>query len=503
MNQLDAQFQMQWNTFDQLENIQLNNEERAFYAYDGNGERTRKIIERNGVIQKERLYLGGFEIYRDVNGLERETLHIMDDQSRIALIETKTKQGASNDDTEKTLARYQYGNHLGSAALELNETGEIISYEEYYPYGTTSYQAVNQAVKSAAKRYRYTGMERDEESGLSYHSARYYAPWLCRWTAADPIGIGDGVNVYGYVGGRPTKRIDSIGMASCDSNVTSCTVSEEEKYVPMVVAEGEEQNWLQEQRERKAPMVLTEEGAREWVQQQQKKSRTEAQRRGLSQREREAPMVLTEEPHENWVELKEEDYEVYPETPEETTFVSTAAVGGTADDTDAYNAYLAQRDLPEFDILIEVKGSVKYSPAAMHKDAGISGVEITGPSVTLAEVGIRGRSETAFTPEPINYVIDDFSNPEKGDLAGVKVESPEGDIKYRVEYEIDPKTGEMKIKRTAGIGGPGWEAKTVTLPNGSEKIFIGPQEDVGTAIPLGDLGFLSFKLDMRLQLVAE
>jgi hypothetical protein len=40
-----------------------------------------------------------------------------------------------------------------------------------------------------SKRYRYTGKERDEESGLYYHGARYYAPWLGRWTAIDPLQL--------------------------------------------------------------------------------------------------------------------------------------------------------------------------------------------------------------------------------------------------------------------------------------------------------------------------
>ncbi|MCI5143006.1 MAG: hypothetical protein D3909_15000, partial [Candidatus Electrothrix sp. ATG1] len=33
--------------------------------------------------------------------------------------------------------------------------------------------------------------------------SRYYALWLGRWCSCDPIGIGDGVNVYGYVSGNP------------------------------------------------------------------------------------------------------------------------------------------------------------------------------------------------------------------------------------------------------------------------------------------------------------
>jgi RHS repeat-associated protein len=83
------------------------------------------------------------------------------------------------------LIRYQFSNHLGSASLELDHQAQIISYEEYTAYGSTSYQAVRSQTETA-KRYRYTGMERDEESGFNYHGARYYAPWLGRWSGFEP-----------------------------------------------------------------------------------------------------------------------------------------------------------------------------------------------------------------------------------------------------------------------------------------------------------------------------
>lgn len=67
--------------------------------------------------------------------LERETLHVMDDKQRIALVETRTH---GNDPSLPQLIRFQYSNHLGSASLELDNQGQIISYEEYYPYGSTS-----------------------------------------------------------------------------------------------------------------------------------------------------------------------------------------------------------------------------------------------------------------------------------------------------------------------------------------------------------------------------
>ncbi|MBK6520310.1 MAG: RHS repeat-associated core domain-containing protein [Polyangiaceae bacterium] len=64
----------------------------------------------------------------------------------------------------------------------------------------------------SARRYRYTGKERDDETGLYYHGARYYACWLGRWTSADPLGIGaDGPGLYNYTRGSPVVLVDPTG----------------------------------------------------------------------------------------------------------------------------------------------------------------------------------------------------------------------------------------------------------------------------------------------------
>jgi RHS repeat-associated protein len=186
--------------------------ERTWYVYDASGQRMRKVTElATDVVKEERIYLGGFEIYHraGANPLVRETLHLMDDKQRIALVETRTE--GNENRVPRQLIRYQLGNHLGSAGLELDDQARIISYEEYTPYGSTSYQAVRSQTETS-KRYRYTGKERDEESGLYYHGARYYAPWLGRWSSCDPGGTVDGYNLYLYVRGSPTKLTDHAGF---------------------------------------------------------------------------------------------------------------------------------------------------------------------------------------------------------------------------------------------------------------------------------------------------
>ncbi len=245
---------MDWNAKDELSHIRIapgpenQSSQEAWYQYDASGQRTRKIVIKNG-IKTERLYLGGFELYREYDAndnisLERESLHLMDDQQRIALIETKNlSTGPPTHDSPEAvgtiLSRYQFSNHLGSAILELNDDAKEITYEEYYPYGSTAYQAKNTVIKAAAKRYRYTGMERDEESGLEYHSARYYAGWLGRWTAVDTIGVGDGLNVYLYASNNPIYYSDSFGTTSIPGQTgasNSPTAQEEQEKRSSTVA---------------------------------------------------------------------------------------------------------------------------------------------------------------------------------------------------------------------------------------------------------------------------
>jgi RHS repeat-associated protein len=207
---------MTWDFKDQLLSVETADEGITYYVYDASGQRVRKVIHnQNDTKTEERIYLGSLEVYRKYNGaregrleLIRETLHIMDDKQRIALVETRTDIA-----DPEPLTRYQLGNHLGSALVELDKGTEVITYEEYHPYGSTSYHARRNQT-DAWKRYRYTGKERDDESGLYYHGARYYAPWLGRWITCDPSGLLDGVGLYTYVNDNPIRLRDPSGQNS-------------------------------------------------------------------------------------------------------------------------------------------------------------------------------------------------------------------------------------------------------------------------------------------------
>ena len=207
---------VQWDFADRMQRADLGGGGTAYFVYDAGGERVRKVrVNEGGGRSFERIYVGGFEVYRARVGgtvrLERETVHVGDDAGRMCLLETRTVRDGAAVAEPQTGQLYQYGNHLGSASLELTEDREVISYEEYHPYGTSSYRAANSGVDVSERRYRYTGKERDEETGLGYHGARYYACWLGRWTASDPIGLGDGVNRYVYVSGNPISLRDPSG----------------------------------------------------------------------------------------------------------------------------------------------------------------------------------------------------------------------------------------------------------------------------------------------------
>jgi RHS repeat-associated protein len=203
---------IRWDFRDMMRAFNMQGGGWAYYNYDSKKQRTRKVIEnQSGVKQWERIYLGGLEIFRRYSAgnvvEEIESLHLFENDRRVLLIDD-VRRTDNPRLPARPLFRYQYSNHLGSACLEVSDAAALISYEEFHPYGTTAYRAKNGAIEVPASRYRYTGMERDAENGLSYHGARYYAPWTARWTTCDPLPA---TNLYLYADDNPIRLKDVNG----------------------------------------------------------------------------------------------------------------------------------------------------------------------------------------------------------------------------------------------------------------------------------------------------
>ena len=203
-----------WDYLDQLHSAG-NGTFTSYYNYDAEGKRTRKVVNK-GTVVEHRYYFGEYEIYdKYVNGVldtERTTVHLNDEQKRFVIIETLTSVTPF-----VVTERYQYDNHLGSACLELDSSSAIISYEEYYPFGVTSYRSGRTQAETSLKRYKYCGKERDEETGLYYYGMRYYAAWICRFVSVDPLQFKyPHYTPYQYAGNKPITYIDLDGREEDD-----------------------------------------------------------------------------------------------------------------------------------------------------------------------------------------------------------------------------------------------------------------------------------------------
>ncbi|MCB0804096.1 MAG: hypothetical protein KDB74_13445, partial [Flavobacteriales bacterium] len=74
------------------------------------------------------------------------------------------------------------------------------------------------------KRYRYVGKEKDQESGLYYYGARYYAAWTCRFISVDPLaGKYAMLTPYNNASNSPIKSLDIDGMQNPEQSESEQT----------------------------------------------------------------------------------------------------------------------------------------------------------------------------------------------------------------------------------------------------------------------------------------
>ncbi|OJJ14104.1 hypothetical protein BKI52_44055 [marine bacterium AO1-C] len=193
-----------------------------YYAYLSPGVRSRKVTEihetQGGklVELKTVAYVGGVESRANYIGqdMSYDGETVTGDSAKQEWTTTRIKAGdhrlgSINKDklTDQTTLSFSLSNHIGSASCELDEQGQIIGYESYYPYG-----GIIETLTGSFQVLGYSGQELDSTQ-LNYYGHRYYDASTARWNRPDPIRFNSKqLNLYAMVGGNPVTYRDFWGL---------------------------------------------------------------------------------------------------------------------------------------------------------------------------------------------------------------------------------------------------------------------------------------------------
>lgn len=202
-----------------------NTDDRESYRYDGGSQRILKVSVQktsNSTQTKRGLYLPGLELRTTASGnTETESLQVITvGESGRAQVRVLRWENGKPDNISNDQLRWNYDSLNDSSGMELDNAGNIISMEEYYPYGGTAILTARSKVEADYKTIRYSGKERDA-TGLYYYGYRYYQPWAGRWLGADPVGAVDGLNLFRMVRNNPIRYSDEKGMVATEYNLYS------------------------------------------------------------------------------------------------------------------------------------------------------------------------------------------------------------------------------------------------------------------------------------------
>ena len=107
---------------------------------------------------------------------------------------------------------YYHPDHLGSATWITSDRGQVVQYLHYMPFGELW---ESQQASEYNERFKFTGKERDAETGYDYFGARYYLSLLGIWLSPDPLlDEYPELSSYAYCRWNPLKYIDPNGLST-------------------------------------------------------------------------------------------------------------------------------------------------------------------------------------------------------------------------------------------------------------------------------------------------
>jgi RHS repeat-associated protein len=112
---------------------------------------------------------------------------------------------------------FYHSDHLGGANWITDSVGRPVQFIHYMPFGEMWY---NQQGSAYNERFKFTGKERDDETGYDFFGARYYASSLPLWLSVDPLADKyPYISPYAYCSWDPINKIDPDGRAEWSLDV--------------------------------------------------------------------------------------------------------------------------------------------------------------------------------------------------------------------------------------------------------------------------------------------
>ena len=194
------------------------NTSEVSYRYDALGRRIQKNVDdtiTNYVYDRDNILLE----FNASNILEAKYTH--SDRTDDVMIMERPR----SPHTSESFANQRYYYHhdrLGSTTEITNLVGDVIQRYVYDSFGNTTIHdkdgtAITESSTDYLKNpYIFTGRERDPETGLHYHRARYYST-EGNFLSEDPIGFEGGSNFYTYAGNNPMNFKDPFGLYGTNS----------------------------------------------------------------------------------------------------------------------------------------------------------------------------------------------------------------------------------------------------------------------------------------------